>query len=66
MVLLVALILHLYLDNSQLLWRYNCMKKFWNTYKIWILIGLMYAGFFFLKIFKVLNSQNRLKKSHFR
>ena len=23
--------------------------KFWNTYKVWLLIGLTYTGFYFLK-----------------
>jgi len=38
------------------------MKTIWNTYKIWILIGLVYIIVFVLKLFNVLNHRNRLRK----
>ncbi len=28
------------------------MLRIWNTYKVWILIGIVYAGFYFIKGFK--------------
>jgi hypothetical protein len=28
------------------------MKRIWNHYKVWIIIGLAYAGFFFFKVYK--------------
>jgi len=28
------------------------MIRIWNTYKVWILIGLAYTGFYFFKGFK--------------
>jgi len=30
------------------------MKRIWNNYKVWIIIGLAYAGFTFFKGYKLL------------
>jgi hypothetical protein len=40
------------------------MKRIWNEYKVWIIIGLAYAGFYLFKGFKVLKriSSNRQTK----
>jgi hypothetical protein len=33
---------------------YLNMKRIWNNYKVWIIIGLAYSGFSFFKGYKVL------------
>jgi hypothetical protein len=30
------------------------MRRLWNEYKVWIIIGLAYAGFYFFKGYKIL------------
>jgi len=30
------------------------MIRIWNTYKVWVIIGLAYAGFYFFTSFKIL------------
>ena len=30
------------------------MKRIWNNYKVWIIIGLAYCGFSFFKGYKIL------------
>ena len=30
------------------------MRRIWNDYKVWILIGLAYTGFYFFKGYKIL------------
>ena len=30
------------------------MKRIWKDYKVWIIIGLAYTGFYFFKGYKIL------------
>jgi hypothetical protein len=30
------------------------MRRIWNDYKVWILIGFLYTGFYFFKGYKAL------------
>ena len=30
------------------------MRRIWNNYKVWIIIGLAYTGFSFFKAYKIL------------
>ena len=36
------------------IWGYLNMRRIWNNYKVWIIIGLAYSGFSFFKGYKVL------------
>jgi len=31
---------------------YQNMRRIWNNYKVWILIGIAYTGFYFFKGYK--------------
>jgi len=36
------------------------MRRIWNNYKIWIIIGLAYTGFYSLKGYKILKQISSL------
>ena len=42
--------------------RYEYMIRIWNTHKVMILIGIVYAGLLLLKLLNLLKRKNRFKK----
>jgi hypothetical protein len=43
-----------YFKDIAMRFGHQSMGPIWNKYKVWILIGLAYTGFFFFKSFKAL------------